>query len=265
MPLRIVSWNCNMALRHKFEALLALRPDVAIIQECAKPDEGWRPACRDADWIGFNAQKGLGIFTFGDLTLRRHASYSDRFSLYLPVEIRRPVPLQPARRVGSRCAQDSARRDQRPGGRDQLLSTFSGSRAVCRRRRLQPPAPADVGAIKGVTRRVRSRAADRCRAGQRRPCHERCHRPGCAAPHTLSSAPFQPRLRGRLSLHPSRRASAPHRIRGGRSARLAALERSRTAGRRARSDRREPISSAKPSRHVGPNPSFCSVPSVPQW
>jgi exodeoxyribonuclease III len=87
MPLRIVSWNCNMALRHKFEALLALRPDVAIIQECARPDEGWRPACRDAAWIGFNAQKGLGVFTFGDLTLGRHASYSDRFSLYLPVEI----------------------------------------------------------------------------------------------------------------------------------------------------------------------------------
>ncbi|MCU0501516.1 MAG: endonuclease/exonuclease/phosphatase family protein [Anaerolineae bacterium] len=87
MLLRIVSWNCNMALRHKFEALLALRPDVAIIQECARPDERWRPACRDADWIGFNDQKGLGVFTFGDLILRRHVSYSDRFSLYLPVEI----------------------------------------------------------------------------------------------------------------------------------------------------------------------------------
>jgi exodeoxyribonuclease III len=90
MPLRIVSWNCNMALRHKFEALLSLRPDVAIIQECAGPDSGWRPPCRDADWIGFNAQKGLGIFTFGDLTLRRHPSYVESFSLYLPVEIGGP-------------------------------------------------------------------------------------------------------------------------------------------------------------------------------
>jgi exodeoxyribonuclease III len=94
MALRIVSWNCNMALRHKCEALLSLRPDVAIIQECAEPDSdagrGWRPACRDADWIGFNAQKGLGIFTFGNLTLRRHASYAERFSLYLPVEIGGP-------------------------------------------------------------------------------------------------------------------------------------------------------------------------------
>ena len=94
MSLRIVSWNCNMALRHKFEALVSLRPDVAIIQECAEPDRdagrGWRPACRDADWIGFNAQKGLSIFTFGDLTLRRRPSYAERFSLYLPVEIGGP-------------------------------------------------------------------------------------------------------------------------------------------------------------------------------
>ena len=40
MPLRIVSWNCNMALRPKFEALRTLRPDVAIIQECAAPASG---------------------------------------------------------------------------------------------------------------------------------------------------------------------------------------------------------------------------------
>ena len=94
MALRIVTWNCNMALRHKFEALLSLRPDVAVIQECAAPDgaagRGWRAACRDADWIGFNAQKGLGIFTFGGLTLRRHPSYAERLSLYLPVEIDGP-------------------------------------------------------------------------------------------------------------------------------------------------------------------------------
>ena len=29
--MRLVAWNCNMALHRKFDALLALRPDVAII------------------------------------------------------------------------------------------------------------------------------------------------------------------------------------------------------------------------------------------
>lgn len=80
-----------MALYQKFDRLLALRPDVAVIQECASPERdaarGWQPACSDRDWIGFNADKGLGIFTFGGLRLRRHTAFSDAFSLYLPVEV----------------------------------------------------------------------------------------------------------------------------------------------------------------------------------
>ena len=91
MPLRIVTWNCNMALDRKLERLLALRPDVAIIQECASPDHGargWRSVCRACDWVGFNPDKGLGILTFDDLTLSRDATYSDAYSLYLPVAVR---------------------------------------------------------------------------------------------------------------------------------------------------------------------------------
>jgi hypothetical protein len=91
MKLRIVTWNCNMGLYHKFDRLLTLRPDVAVIQECAGPERddarGWHPPCTDRDWIGFNADKGLGVFTFGDLRIRRHKTYSDAFSLYLPVQI----------------------------------------------------------------------------------------------------------------------------------------------------------------------------------
>jgi exodeoxyribonuclease-3 len=91
MKLRIVSWNCNMALYQKFDRLLSLRPDVAVIQECASPERDaarrWRPPCTGRDWVGFNADKGLGIFTFGGLQVRRHRTYSDAFSVYLPVQI----------------------------------------------------------------------------------------------------------------------------------------------------------------------------------
>ncbi len=91
IKLRIVTWNCNMALRRKFDRLLTLRPDVAVVQECANPDaagpKGWRPDCAAYDWIGFNPDKGLGIFAFGDLALARHASYSDGYALYLPVTV----------------------------------------------------------------------------------------------------------------------------------------------------------------------------------
>ena len=35
--MRLVAWNCNMALHRKVDALRALRPDVAVISECATP------------------------------------------------------------------------------------------------------------------------------------------------------------------------------------------------------------------------------------
>ena len=165
------------------------------------------PACRDADWIGFNAQKGLGIFTFGDLTLRRHPSYAESFSLYLPVEIGGPcrfnllgVWVADARKIPPGATND-------PLARHRLLPAFPGRRARGRCGRFQPPAPADVGAIKGITRRVRRRDAGGRRTGQRRHCHERRFRSGRAAPHALSPAPLQPRLRGGLSLHPGRGAT----------------------------------------------------------
>ena len=31
--MRLVAWNCNMALHRKFEALQSLNPDVAVISE----------------------------------------------------------------------------------------------------------------------------------------------------------------------------------------------------------------------------------------
>ncbi len=37
--LRILTWNCQMALRKKHELLASLRPDIAVIQECERPDK----------------------------------------------------------------------------------------------------------------------------------------------------------------------------------------------------------------------------------
>lgn len=67
--MRIVAWNCNMALHRKFGALLAAEPDIAVISECAAPDvlaaRGDLPALSgDPVWIGTNRNKGLGVFAF---------------------------------------------------------------------------------------------------------------------------------------------------------------------------------------------------------
>lgn len=97
MRIRLVTWNCNMALSQKFERLLALEPDIAVVQECADPARDaarGRPLpCAGFEWVGSNPNKGLGIFTFGDLRVQRHASYTDEFALYLPVQVSGPVRL----------------------------------------------------------------------------------------------------------------------------------------------------------------------------
>ena len=64
--MRIVAWNCNMALDRKFQRLRALEPDIAIVPEAANPK---RLAQRGLDgfayqWLGENPNKVLGVLGF---------------------------------------------------------------------------------------------------------------------------------------------------------------------------------------------------------
>jgi hypothetical protein len=92
--IRVVVWNCNMALHGKWERLLALRPDIAVIPECASPEilRGKAPAFEfgHCEWQGLLKHKGLGIFAFGSYSLRRHHSYTTDHSFFIPVEVQGP-------------------------------------------------------------------------------------------------------------------------------------------------------------------------------
>lgn len=93
--MRIVAWNCNMALPRKFEALLSLRPDIAIISECANPDiltEKGIPDLTDktCQWMGRNANKGLGVFAFNGFSLRRADPFFPTLRYMLPVHVSGP-------------------------------------------------------------------------------------------------------------------------------------------------------------------------------
>jgi exonuclease III len=67
---RIVVWNCRMALAKKRELLYALCPDVAVIPECSRDamrvckDDGF-----DTRWWGENKHKGLGVLAAKPWTL----------------------------------------------------------------------------------------------------------------------------------------------------------------------------------------------------
>lgn len=71
--MKIISWNCNGALRKKFFSLRAYDADVYVIQECENPKES---SCPDYKawasnylWVGGNKNKGLGVFAKPEIAL----------------------------------------------------------------------------------------------------------------------------------------------------------------------------------------------------
>src|SRR5689334_18278460 len=73
--MRIVAWNCCMALNRKFEAISRLEPDVAVICECAEPRRlaavgALKGVCAEPVWIGDNGNKGLAVFTYSGYRAR---------------------------------------------------------------------------------------------------------------------------------------------------------------------------------------------------
>ena len=80
--MRIVTWNCNRALRGKLEPLLALNPDVAVIQECERSVQP--PVGYSFFWHGLDPHKGLGILSKSSVVPLQHP-VTERFAFFAPV------------------------------------------------------------------------------------------------------------------------------------------------------------------------------------
>lgn len=86
--MKIISWNCNGALRKKFTTLAPLKADVHIIQECEDPeqtkDTAYKSWAENYIWIGKNKNKGVGIFTKNSISLKKLPLNSDQLEYFLP-------------------------------------------------------------------------------------------------------------------------------------------------------------------------------------
>ncbi len=72
--MKLVSWNCNGALRKKTEQLDVLDADVLVIQECEDPERStaaYRSWAGEYLWNGTSKNKGIGIFARNGYHLER--------------------------------------------------------------------------------------------------------------------------------------------------------------------------------------------------
>ena len=62
--MRLATWNCNMALHRKFDAMLRLAPDIAIICECAEPRPhlSYRLRILPKQWLVHVRELAVGTF-----------------------------------------------------------------------------------------------------------------------------------------------------------------------------------------------------------
>ncbi|MEM6549722.1 MAG: hypothetical protein AAF713_18530 [Pseudomonadota bacterium] len=85
-----------MAFHRKAEALMRLRPDLAVISECAAPSvltaRGLgEVAGETAVWIGNNPNKGLGVFAFNGYRVRLAKGHRPTLRHIAPVHVDGPL------------------------------------------------------------------------------------------------------------------------------------------------------------------------------
>ena len=118
--MRIVAWNCNMALHRKLAALLALRPDVAVLSECASPERlaerlGAAGLGCEPVWIGANRDKGLAVLAFNGYRARlAEEAYRRSLRFIAPIRIEGPLRFN-LLAVWAQNFSDGIRRKRQPG------------------------------------------------------------------------------------------------------------------------------------------------------
>ena len=81
--MRVVSWNCNGALRKKTDPIDLLHADILIVQECEDPERSLKTYHQWAGnylWKGSSKSKGVGVFARNGVELEA-LSWSREFSI----------------------------------------------------------------------------------------------------------------------------------------------------------------------------------------
>ncbi len=89
--MKLITWNCQGALRKKIDIILAQRPDILVVQESEHPDrlvfgsETQTP--NDFYWHGDNIHKGIGIYSYSDYKFELLPGFNPEFRYILPFRV----------------------------------------------------------------------------------------------------------------------------------------------------------------------------------
>jgi len=95
--LKLLTWNCQGAFRKKYPLIAGLAPDLAVIQECECPERiPWKLGKPPAAflWFGEGLNKGLGVFSWTNLTFQAVENYDASLRFCVPIRVTAPYQFQ---------------------------------------------------------------------------------------------------------------------------------------------------------------------------
>ncbi len=94
----LLDWNAKMRVHAKWARIEELRPHVAVVPECARPEILFRrivdPRVSGLAWAGAHPQKGLLVVTFGPWTIGRVRRPRRADDHRMIVDLEGPAPIR---------------------------------------------------------------------------------------------------------------------------------------------------------------------------
>ena len=81
--MKIISWNCNLNFKNKFELIESHNPSIVFIQECEELPLNYFPKYSYL-WIGKNEKKGMAVMINGG-NAKIDKIYNDNLIYFLPI------------------------------------------------------------------------------------------------------------------------------------------------------------------------------------